>query len=98
MTNKHHANILLALILIGLVALLLATLLPSAPPTQAAPPAQATIVPALPTRPPTPVPPVPTLPPPEVPEGDTLLLFGSGLSGLGIWLSWQRWRMRGKRK
>jgi ubiquitin len=27
--------------------------------------------------------------PKEVPEGDTLLLLGGGIGGLGIWLRWQ---------
>ena len=31
--------------------------------------------------------------PREVPEGDTLLLLGGGLSGVGVWLRWQ-WRKR----
>ena len=33
--------------------------------------------------------------PKEVPEGDTLLLLGGGMSGLGVWLRWQ-WNKRKK--
>lgn len=38
--------------------------------------------------------PAPVSAPKEVPEGDTLLLLGGGMGGLGVWLRWQ-W---GKRK
>jgi hypothetical protein len=54
----------------------------------AAPAAQTT--PRLPPRPPTPT-------PAEVPEGDTLILVGGGLGGLGTWLGWQ-WRKARARK
>lgn len=35
--------------------------------------------------------------PRDVPEADTFLLLAGGLSGLGTWLGWQRYKVRGKK-
>jgi hypothetical protein len=35
--------------------------------------------------------------PRDVPEGDTLLLLGGGMSGLGVWLRYQWSKRRAKK-
>lgn len=84
MAVKRRDIFILVLVLIGL---LFFAMLPASNDRWSV--ANAQTSPPTPTRTATP-------PPRDVPEADTLLLLAGGLSGLGTWLGWQRYKTRVK--